>query len=244
MAALPRDRFGNPYVQGPGDVAPVRLLWRGLGALALDKPSGMLCHNSAFAGKPEWTLAQAAQDLLGFKPRLLHRLDRGTSGVVMAAEPDSDAAAWQQLLLAGTKRYVGLVRGRPLQVLHIDHPVRSEDGVKQEAQTTLEPLAYSEIDRCSLVRLTLHSGRWRQARQHCKHVSHPLVGDGELGKGPLNREFARLYGLERLALHAYLVELTPPGQPDVLAIPCDLPDDLRAPLARLFDPAVMAALGL
>lgn len=242
MAPLPRDRFGNPFIQGPDDVAPTRLLWQGCGAVVLAKPTGILCHNSAFAGRPEWTLIQAAESLLGFKPRLLHRLDRGTSGLVLAAEPEADAAAWQLALQAGTKSYLGLVRGRPQQLLYIDHPVRTENGEKLEAQTTLDPLAHSEIDRCSLVRLTLHSGRWRQARQHCKHVSHPLLGDGELGKGPLNREFARLYGLERLALHAWQIAVVPPGQQELVAIRCEVPDDLRAPLLRLFSPVVMAAL--
>lgn len=242
MAAVPRDKHGNPRVLGAGDVAAVRLLWRGDGALALDKPSGLLCHNSAFAGRPEWTLSQAAEQLLGFRPRLLHRLDRGTSGVVLVNTPDGDGAAWQAALQAGEKQYIGLVRGRPLQALHIDHPVRSEGGQRQEAQTTLEPLATSAVDRCSLVRLTLHTGRWRQARQHVRHVNHPLIGDGDHGQGALNRAYAAQYGLERLALHAWQLTLVPPGEDRPLRIRCPLPDDLLAPLLRLFDAAQLQPL--
>lgn len=234
MAGVPRDKHGNPRVQGPQDVAPVRLLWRDFGAFALDKPSGLLCHNSAFAGRPEWTLTQAAEQLLGFKPRLVHRLDRGTSGLVLATEPDSDGAAWQQALQAGTKTYLGLVRGRPLQTLYIDHAVRSENGDRQEAQTTLEPLLHSEVDRCSLVKLTLHTGRWRQARQHVRHANHPLIGDGDHGQGAMNRDYAAKYALERLALHAWRLELQPPGQAAPLTLHCALPEDLYAPLLRLF----------
>lgn len=242
MAAVPRDKHGNPRVQGPQDVAPLQLLWRGLGALALDKPSGLLCHNSAFAGRPEWTLTQAAEQLLGLRPRLLHRLDRGTSGVVLACEPEGDGAAWQQALQQGTKQYLGLVRGRPQQTLHIDYAVRSEGGERQEAQTTLEPLLHSAVDRCTLVKLTLHTGRWRQARQHVRHVGHPLIGDGDHGQGALNRQYAADYGLQRLALHAWRLQLLPPGAAQELTLISPWPEDLLLPLQRLFDPADLQRL--
>lgn len=237
-----RDRFGNPRVRAPSDLPPVALIWRGDGVAAVDKPSGMLCHNSAFAGGREWTLVQAAPPLLGYSPRLLHRLDRGTSGLLLVAAPSADAAAWQAAISDGTKSYLGLVRGWPRQAIEIDHPVRDEGGRRLEARTTLVPLAHSRVDRCSLVRLTLHSGRWRQARQHCKHVSHPLLGDGDLGKGPLNRQYAADYGLERLALHAWRLELVVPGSGLPLALVCPLPGDLLGPWSRLFDDALLGEL--
>lgn len=241
---MPRDRHGNPRLDGPGDCEPVTLLWRDGTAAAIGKPSGMLVHNSAFAGRPEWTLMQALPGLLGQTAYGLHRLDRGTSGVVLLSLQRDQTSAWQAALQAdhARKTYLAIVRGKPLQTLEIDYAIPDETGTRREARTTLEPLLHSEADRCSLVRLTLHTGRWRQARHHCAHVSHPILGDGEFGAGKLNRHYRETWGLARLALHAHTLELTHPltGQP--LALRCPLPSDLRDVAARLFDPQVVQGL--
>jgi tRNA pseudouridine65 synthase len=236
-----RDRHGNPCVRGPEDVGAVTVLWRDATAAALDKPSGLLAHNAAFAGPSEWTLVQAATALLGMAPALLHRLDRGTSGVVLVATDRQHTAAWQGALDQATKQYLGLVRGVPRGILEIDHPVTDASGEKRAAQTTLEPLLTSMTHHCSLVRLTLHTGRWRQARQHCKHVSHPLLGDAEYGKGPLNRQFRDQHGLDRLALHASTVRLQHPLDGGALVLHAAWPAALQAVTLRLFAQDELAA---
>ena len=66
-----------------------------------------------------------------------------------------------------------------------------------------------------------------------KHLSHPLIGDANYGKGALNRVFASLLGLRRLALHALSLRLTHPITGVSLTFVAPLPDDLAAPFARL-----------
>ncbi len=213
------------------------LLWRDDTAAAVHKPSGMLVHNSAFAGRPEWTLMQALPALLGQPGFALHRLDRGTSGVVLLALNREQIATWQAALQAddAQKSYLAAVRGRPLQTLEIDYAIGDENGVKREARTTLQPLLDSAVERCSLVRLLLHTGRWRQARHHCAHVSHPILGDGEYGAGKLNRHYRETWGLDRLALHAQRLQVTHPLTGQRLDLLCPLPADLREVWMRLFD---------
>ncbi len=221
-----RDQYGNLRVRGPGDVAPVQICWSDEHAVALDKPAGLLAHNSAFSGPREWTLVQAAQALLGHKVALLHRLDRGTSGLVLAARSADQAAIWQAALDQGQKRYLAVLRGRLETPLHIDHPVREPAGERSPAQTSIRPLQVSATERCTLVELTLHTGRWRQARQHANHACFPIVGDMEWGDRKFNRDLMSRTGLQRMALHAWRLELQHPvtGQP--LAIEAAVPADL------------------
>jgi tRNA pseudouridine65 synthase len=241
---MPLDRHGNPRLDGPGDCEPPTLLWRDETAAAIAKPSGMLVHNSAFAGRPEWTLMQALPQLLGQNAFGLHRLDRGTSGVVLVSLQREQTSAWQAALQAeeAKKTYLAIVRGRPQQTLDIDYAIADETGVKREARTTLEPWLHSEADRCTLVRLTLHTGRHRQARHHCAHVSHPILGDGEFGAGKLNRYYRETWGLSRLALHAFALDLHHPFTREPLALRCPLPEDLLGVALRLFDPQAVHAL--
>lgn len=228
-----RDHYGNLRVRGPGDVAAVQLCWSDDSAVAFDKPTGLLAHNSAFSGPREWTLVQAANQILGHKVALLHRLDRGTSGLVLAARSPDQAAVWQAALDAGTKRYLAVLRGRLEATLDIDHPVREPAGERSPAQTTIRPLQVSPSERCTLVELTLHTGRWRQARQHANHACFPIVGDMEWGDRKFNRDLMARTGLQRMALHAWRLHLQHPLTQTELAIEAPLPADLLPFLAAV-----------
>lgn len=207
-----------------------RVLARHQDLAFLDKPTGQLVHNSAWAGPREHTLVDDAEALLGPGWHPLHRLDRQTSGVVaFALKPE--VARLQRALDLADKRYWALVRGHVRGTLAIDHPiVDDEDGerVARDARSTVTPLALSSVERCSLVEVRLWTGRRHQARRHLKHVSHPVLGDASHGKGPLNREFRARHGLARMALHARSLTL------DGRSATSPLPDDLRAVLQPLF----------
>ncbi len=240
-----RDQYGNLRVRGPGDVAPVQLCWSDDTAVAFDKPTGLLAHNSAFAGPREWTLVQVAQRILGHKVGLMHRLDRGTSGLVLMARTTEHAAQWQAALEAGQKRYLAVVRGKLESTLDIDHPVREPAGARSEAQTTMRPLQQSPTERCTLVELTLHTGRWRQARQHASHANHPIVGDMDLGDRKFNRDLMARTGLERMVLHAWRLELVHPLTGEAMLLEAPLPADLLPFLAAvgLDAPPLLAPAG-
>jgi tRNA pseudouridine65 synthase len=165
----------------------------------------------------------------------LHRLDRGTSGVVLFAL-DADAARSRSAEFERNevgKRYLALVRGHAPEQLLIDYALRRVDASgsgytsdeRQAAHTQIRRLACFE--RYSLVEATPLTGRTHQIRRHLKHIAHPIIGDVRYGKGAHNRMFRERFGLHRLALHA--VELRLPG----LTIHAALPPDLADPLAAM-----------
>jgi tRNA pseudouridine65 synthase len=130
-----------------------------------------------------------------------------------------------------SKSYLAIVRGHVRAPLDVEHPLDDDDvkgSERKEARSRLEPVLCSTVERVSLVRVVLWTGRRHQARRHCKHVSHPIIGDATHGKGPLNRDFAARYGLSRLCLHAERVVV------DDVTVEAPLPADWRAALDVLF----------
>jgi len=225
--------------------APV--LHRDDAVLVVDKPSGLLVHRG-WADDPV-TLVDLVRRLVGGgKVHPAHRLDRGCSGAVLFVLDAGTARRVAGMLERGeiTKRYLALVRGEPPARGTIDHPIaRKPGGPAVPARTDFRLLhrARTEPRHVSLVEATTLSGRLHQVRRHLKHIDHPLIGDANYGKGPLNRALRERYGLERLALHAAAIELRHPRTDARIEVRAPLPDDLRAPLARMGfpDPVLEAA---
>lgn len=216
----------------------IPVLWRDASVVVVDKPAGLLVHNSAWAGPRETTLTERVRDETGLPLVPLHRLDRGTSGCVAFATA-ADVAAAGAARLGATKDYLAIVRGHLRAAVDVGHALDDDDvkgSARKEARSRLVPVAASSVERLSLVVVTLWTGRRHQARRHCKHVSHPIVGDATHGKGPLNRDLAARYGLTRLCLHAWRL-----GVDDVV-VEAPLPVDWRAPLAALFPDVDVIAL--
>jgi tRNA pseudouridine65 synthase len=210
----------------------------------LDKPSGLLVHSSAWAGPREHTLVDDAALLLGEGWHPLHRLDRQTSGVVAFAR-EGTVARWQAAMAHADKRYWALVRGHVHEAVDVDHALRDDDApadsAPREARSRVTPLLRSEVERCSLVEVQLFSGRRHQARRHLKHISHPVIGDANHGKGPLNRAYRVRWGVLRMALHARSLAI-PLDDAHRIQATAPLPDELRAPLVRLFGDDAIEAL--
>lgn len=218
-----------------------RILHRDESLLVMDKPSGLLVHRGW--GRDRETLVDWVRDLLAMGTVYpVHRLDRGTSGVIAFA---LDAAAAQRLgeaTAAGAlrKEYRALVRGAPPDHVTVDHPIpRRPGGPRVEATTEIETLytAAAHPRHLSWVAARLRHGRLHQVRRHLKHLSHPVIGDANYGNGPLNRAVAERYGLRRLALHAAHLWLPHPATGELVRFSAELPEDLRAPLLRMGFPA-------
>lgn len=210
--------------------------------MAVDKPPGLLVHRTGLdAGETQFAL-QLLRDQLGRPVWPAHRLDKGTSGVLLFALDADTARMLGQAFEAPDlvrKTYRAVVRGWPAAEGLVDHPLRRlEDDARagrtevQEAQTRYRTLARHELPlpygdfpatRCALVELQPLTGRRHQLRRHMKHIAHPIIGDATHGKGPLNRAVAELLGVQRLWLHALRLELTHPVSGTALRIeaPCD-----------------------
>ncbi len=205
--------------------------------IAFDKPSGLAVHRGM--ARDAVVATDLAREVAGAPVFLVHRLDRGTSGVLLFAL-DADRAralgrAWEEGLIE--KRYLALVRGVPEPEGVIDHPVpRDEGGPRVPAVShyrrvaVTEPQSHLEGRRFSLVEVRPKTGRFHQIRRHLKHIGHPIAGDVNYGRGEINRMLRERAGLHRIALHAASITLQGPSP---LTIEAPLPPDLADPLAAL-----------
>lgn len=177
-----------------------------------------------------------AEAQLGIHLYPAHRLDRPTSGVLVCTRSVEAARTLGSRWSEVEKRYHGLCRGVPPPEGTIDHAVprgENKDDERVPAITRFRRLAASRVERVAWLALFPETGRLHQIRRHLKHISHPLIGDVNYGKGDWNRRFRAEYGLGRLALHAASINLPHPRTGERLVVSCPLPDDLREPLRRL-----------
>lgn len=197
--------------------------------VAIDKPAGLLVHRTQLAAHEDEAALQRLRDQLGRPVWPVHRLDRGTSGVLLFALSPEVASLLGAMFEQGRmhKRYLALVRGWPGEDAGlVDHPL-SRDPEKPSAgqpllaaQTRWRLLRRLEwpfitdprfaTTRVALLEAEPLQGRRHQIRRHLKHIAHPILGDATHGKGPLNRAVAAHLGTQRLWLHAERLELTHP----------------------------------
>ena len=214
----------------------------------VNKPAGWLVHRTPLDKGETRFVLQTLRDQIGQHVWPVHRLDKGTSGVLLFALDADTARTLGQAFESGEglqKTYRAVVRGWPADSGLIDHALkrmpddmRTERTEVQPAQSRFATLRHFELPlphsqpqqgfastRCAEVALKPLTGRRHQLRRHMKHIAHPIIGDATHGKGPLNRAVAELLGLQRLWLHAERLELPHPvsGQPLRLAAP--LPGD-------------------
>ena len=215
------------------------ILYQDAHLVAIDKSAGLLVHRTSLdAGETRFAV-QLLREQIGQPVWPVHRLDKGTSGVLLFALSADAASASSSLFESGdgiVKTYRAVVRGWPADAGVIDHPLRrlSDDARAssralhtQPARTRFRtlarcalPLAYEGFaqTRCALLQLVPETGRRHQLRRHCKHMAHPIIGDATHGKGPLNRALAAWLGMQRLWLHAERLELPHPLTGQALCI--------------------------
>ncbi len=215
----------------------VSVLFRDEYLLAVDKPSGLLVHRGW--GRDSVVLVDLVKEMLDVEVvHPLHRLDRGTSGVVLFALDARTAKRMRPGFEDGSveKHYLALVRGETPTEGVIDHPIpRREGGPRVEAKTNYRRLAIvkTEPRHVSWVEAIPMTGRLHQVRRHLKHINHPVIGDANYGKGAINREMGERWGLKRLALHARSLALTHPETGEAIVCTSPVPPDLDEPLRRM-----------
>lgn len=212
----------------------IDLLFVDAHVVVANKPSGLLVHRGW--DRDDDVALFRVRDAVGQHVYPIHRLDRGTSGVLVFARDREAAAKLARNFEARNveKHYLALVRGTPDDSGTIDYAIpKSEGGARVAAITHFRRVARSGIDRCSLVVATPETGRLHQIRRHLRHVSHPLIGDVNYGSGSINRHYRSQYGLHRLALHAYAVAFDHPVTGARVSVTAPVPDDLGLVFDRL-----------
>ena len=180
----------------------------------VDKPAGLMVHDSALARGETDFAADRLREQFGKPIFLVHRLDRATSGCLLLAFDRDTASALGKLVMSHgfEKDYLAICRGWPGERFVVDHPLDGGPGkpLKKPAITHFERLATTELavpspgfdtSRYALLRVQPQTGRFRQIRRHLKHLSHHLIGDTSHGDGRHNRTF-RMLGIQRMLLHA------------------------------------------
>jgi tRNA pseudouridine65 synthase len=220
---------------------PIALLFVDGDVVVADKPSGLLVHRG-WANDDDVAMFRV-RDALGAHVYPVHRLDRGTSGVLVFARRPEIAAALSESFASRRvdKRYLALVRGVPPEAGTIDHPIpQGESGPRVDAVTRFSLIARSPVERCSLVLAVPETGRSHQIRRHLRHLGHPLIGDVNYGRGDLNRHYRATYDLHRLALHAYDIAFDHPVSGARITVAAPVPEDLGQALGRLGLPGAPA----
>ncbi|HEX7623380.1 MAG TPA: RluA family pseudouridine synthase [Anaeromyxobacteraceae bacterium] len=226
---------------------PLTILFQDEHLLAIAKPAGRIVIPGR--GAPERTLQQEGQEGFG-RLWIVHRLDRGTSGVLLFAR---SAAAHRAANLAFegravAKRYLAVVRGAPPSEARHDAPIAPARKGRMKAVAAGDPrgkpaatvvrlveafAARPPLPELALVEAVPETGRTHQIRVHLAWAGTPLAIDPDYGEaGPLV-DAAGAVLLDRTPLHAEALELAHPISGAPLHIRAPLPDDL----ARLLDAA-------
>jgi len=226
--------------------APAPVLHEDAALLAVDKPPGRLVIPGRDASEPS---LRADLEAVHGPLWVVHRLDRGTSGVLVFART---AAAHRALNLQfergePRKTYLALVAGIPPEALQVDLPIAPArkgrmktvppgDPRGKEASTAFRLVeafpARAGRPACALVEARPATGRTHQIRVHLRAAGHPLAFDPDYGADAPLRDAAGAVVLARTPLHAARLELTHPDG-GALTLAAALPADLAATLAAL-----------
>jgi 23S rRNA pseudouridine1911/1915/1917 synthase len=223
--------------------------------LVIDKPAGLVVHPGA--GRSTGTLVNAllrhVKDLSGIggvlRPGIVHRLDRGTSGLLVVAKDDATHRdlARQFASRRVEKEYLALVVGLPSRAEgEISLPI-GRDPVHRRKMSVRAPrgrearTGYSlveALDGAALLRVRLHTGRTHQIRVHLAAIGHPVAGDetyGGLREPPSRRASSReaLRSLRRPALHAARLAFEHPDTRARVTFDSPLPEDISSVVRRL-----------
>jgi len=215
----------------------LRIVFQDESLAVVDKPAGLVVHPAPSHTGP--TLVDELGEILGGggdpeRPGIVHRLDRGTSGLLVVARDDETHAALQEAVRRREveRVYLALAGGRlASRTGTIDAPIGRASrqrhrmavsgAASREARTHFEVLEL--LPRETYLEAKLETGRTHQIRAHFAAIGHPLTGDTTYGG-------AERYGLARQFLHAHRLAFGHPRTGEPLEFSSPLPEDLAAAL--------------
>jgi 23S rRNA pseudouridine1911/1915/1917 synthase len=230
---------------------PLNIVFEDEHLIVIDKPAGLVVHPAA--GNLDGTLVNALLhhcqgSLSGIggvaRPGIVHRIDKDTSGLMIAAKTDRthEGLAKQFAAHSIDRRYRAIVGGRPIPPAgKVDAPLaRSPQNRKKVAivasgkravthYSTLQPLK-----EASLVECRLETGRTHQVRVHMASIGHALLGDPVYGRTkPAHRALLETLGFKRQALHAARLGFIHPVTSETLAFDSEMPADMQELFSQL-----------
>ncbi len=226
----------------PEDI-PLEIAFEDVDVIVVNKPRGMVVHPAP--GHSSGTLVNAlmfhCKDLSGIngelRPGIVHRIDKDTTGLIMAAKNDKAHASLAAQLKdhSVNRRYLALVHGN---ISHdqgtIDAPI-GRDAQDRKLYTVTDRNSkhavthFTVVERFgdySLLELKLETGRTHQIRVHMKYIGHPLVGDPVYGK-------SKGIKLNGQALHAAILGFVHPSTGEYMEFSAPMPNDMEELLTIL-----------
>jgi 23S rRNA pseudouridine1911/1915/1917 synthase len=235
------------------EALPLEIVYEDRHVLVVNKPAGMVVHPGS--GVRRGTLANAilahCRDLSGIggvlRPGIVHRLDKGTSGLIMVAKDDRTHLALSQALkVRQVKRtYQAVVWGIPAEggrietLLGRSHRDRKKMAVvKRTGRLAITSFRVAEeLGFASRLAISLETGRTHQIRVHLAHIGHPVFGDptyggrrrkyGSLSPKDMERARGYLELIDRQALHAQSLTFTHPESGSEMTLEAPLPADME-----------------
>ncbi len=238
-----RDPAGEPLITQTAQTASgMNVLYEDADILILNKPAGMLSQKAAASdvSANEWVIRYLAekgvvttQSLQTFRPAVCNRLDRNTSGILIAGKTLHGLQSMSRQFRERTvKKYYRcvtagiLTSGAHLKgYLYKDHKknkvsICQEERIGQEAGQYIEteywPVGYTK--ECTMLEVHLITGRSHQIRAHLASVGHPVIGDPKYGSPKWNGRYRAKTGCSWQLLHAFRIVLEN-GQEVVAPLP-------------------------
>jgi len=222
---------------------PLDIAYEDHDVIVINKPRGMVVHPAP--GHPSGTVVNAlmyhCKDLSGIngelRPGIVHRIDKDTSGLLMAAKHDQAHASLAAQLKdhSVTRKYIAIVHGN---IVHdhgtIDAPIGRDAGDrkmytvtdKNSKHAVTHFLVLERFGDYTMVELKLETGRTHQIRVHMKFIGHPLVGDPMYGR-------SKGMQMDGQALHAAVLGFVHPMTQKYLEFEAPIPADMEHLLDRL-----------
>jgi len=227
------------------------ILYEDADVVVVDKPAGMVVHPAA--GHAEGTLVNAllhhVKDLSGIggelRPGIVHRLDRGTSGLMVVAKNDQAHAALARQFhdREVEKEYAALVWGVVQAGRRIDLPIGRDpkDRKKMSARARRARSATTRVTKAlqlpgvSLIHVAIATGRTHQIRVHLSEIGHPIVGDAIYGgvRRRVAGDLRPVLSLDRPFLHAFRLMFHHPTDGRKMEFESPLPPDLQTVLDQI-----------
>lgn len=249
-----RTRAGDEYAVAMPQVSdaplvaqdiPLDVVYEDADVIVVNKPRGMVVHPAP--GHPDTTLVNAlmfhcGDSLSGIggerRPGIVHRIDKDTSGLIIAAKNDAAHQALSAQLAdrSLSRVYEAVVRGRMRDDAGtIDRPIGRHPADRKRMAVTASNSRPAQTDWRVLARYNgythiecrLHTGRTHQIRVHLASVGHPLLGDFTYGAPSPDK------GLEGQCLHARRLKFIHPTTGELIELESPLPDYFTAVLSRL-----------
>ena len=225
---------------------PLDILYEDKDIIVINKARGMVVHPAAgvFSGTLVNALMHHCTDLSGIngelRPGIVHRLDKDTSGVMVAAKSDKahlslaqqikDKTAhriYQAIVYGNIKEEAGIIKGDIGR-----HPVdRKKMAIVQDGKSAVTHFKVLErFGEYTLVECALETGRTHQIRVHMTHIGHPLVGDPKYGTNGKRKDN---FSIQGQALHSMSLELDHPVTGERMTFNTELPEDMQKILRYL-----------